>query len=82
MLTADVPTKHGLNAPGVIFDELHAQPTRELWDVLTNATGARRQPLTLALTTAGYDRTSVCWEQHDYAEKVRAGVLDDPSSSP
>ena len=67
VLSADVPTKHGLNPHGILFDELHAQPDRELWDVLTTGTGARRQPLTIAITTAGYDRTSVCWEQHEYA---------------
>jgi phage terminase large subunit-like protein len=82
VLSADVPTKHGLNAHGILFDELHAQPSRELWEVLTTATGARRQPLTIAITTAGYDRTSVCWEQHDYAVKVRDGVLTDPTFLP
>ena len=44
VLSADAPTKHGLNAHGIIFDELHVQPDRELWDVLTTATGSRRQP--------------------------------------
>ena len=48
VLSADVKTKHGLNAHGVIFDELHAQPNRDLWDVLTTATGARRNPLVVA----------------------------------
>ena len=60
VLSSDAPTKHGLNAHGVIFDELHAQPNRELWDVLTTSLGARRQPLLVAITTAGYDRQSVC----------------------
>ena len=46
VLSADAPTKHGLNPHGIIFDELHAQPSRELWDVMTSAAGARRQPLT------------------------------------
>ncbi len=79
VLSADAPTKHGLNAHGVIFDELHAQPNRELWDVLTTATGARRQPLVVAITTAGHDRESVCWEQHEYARQVLDGVIEDPS---
>ncbi|MGE5553307.1 MAG: terminase large subunit [Betaproteobacteria bacterium] len=79
VLSADAPTKHGLNAHGIIFDELHAQPNRELWDVLTTSTGAREQPLVVAITTAGYDRNSICWEQHEYAEKVLKGVIDDPS---
>lgn len=79
VLSADVPSKHGLNASGIIFDELHAQPNRELWDTLTTSTGAREQPLVIAITTAGYDRNSICWEQHEYARRVQAGVIDDPS---
>ena len=82
VLSADAFTKHGLNAHGIIFDELHAQPNRELWDVLKTSTGARRQPLVVAITTAGYDRHSICWEQHDYAEKVRDGVIQDTSFLP
>jgi phage terminase large subunit-like protein len=82
VLSADAGTKHGINAHGVIFDELHAQPTRELWDVLTTATGARRQPLILAITTAGFDKTSICWEVHDYASKVRDGILADDTFLP
>lgn len=79
VLSADAPTKHGLNAHGIIFDELHAQPNRELWDVLTTSTGAREQPLVVTITTAGYDKNSICWEQHDYARKVLDGIIDDPS---
>jgi len=79
VLSADAYTKHGLNAHGVVFDELHAQPNRELWDVLTTSTGARRQPLTVAITTAGFDRQSICWEQHEYARQVLEGVIEDPS---
>lgn len=79
VLSADAYTKHGLNAHGVIFDELHAQPNRELWDVLTTSMGARRQPMLVAITTAGYDRESVCWEQHEYARQVTSGVIDDPA---
>lgn len=79
VLSADVKTKHGLNAHGVVFDELHAQPTRELWDVLTTSVGARRQPLVVAITTAGYDRESICWEQHEYARQVFQGIIEDPS---
>lgn len=82
VLSADAYTKHGLNAHGIIFDELHAQPNRELWDVLTTSTGARAQPLTVAITTAGYDRNSICWEVHDYACKVRDGIIEDGSFMP
>jgi phage terminase large subunit-like protein len=71
--------KHGLNIHGVVLDELHEFRDRELYDVLTTGQGARRQPLTMEITTAGYDRNSVCWEQHDYAAKVRDGIIEDPS---
>lgn len=78
VLSADVPTKHGLNASAIIFDELHAQPNRDLWDVMTTSQASRRQPLLVAITTAGYDRTSICWEQHEYARQVAAGIVEDP----
>jgi phage terminase large subunit-like protein len=71
-ISADAMTKHGYNASGIVFDELHSQPNRELWDVLTTSMGARRQPLLLAITTAGFDRTSICWEQHEHATRVLA----------
>lgn len=79
VLSADAPRKHGLNPHAVIFDELHAQPSRELWDVMTSGQGARRQPLTVAITTAGFDRQSICWELFDYGRKVNARVVKDPS---
>lgn len=79
VLSADAYTKHGLNPHGVVFDELHAQPNRELWDVLTTGQGARRQPLTVAITTAGYDKTSICYELFDYGQKVQSGIVKDPS---
>jgi len=80
VLSADAPNKHGFNVHGVIFDELHAQPNRQLWDVLTRGSGAaRRQPVVFAITTAGYDRHSICWEMHEYACKVRDGIIDDPT---
>ena len=78
-LSAQAFTKHGLNAHAVIFDELHAQPNRELWDVMTTSTGARRQPLVVALTTAGYDRKSICWDIWKYALAVRDGAIKDPT---
>lgn len=79
VLSADADSKHGFNAHAIIFDELHTQPNRDLWDVLTTSTGAREQPMVVAITTAGYDRNSICWEQHEYARKVKEGIVDDPS---
>lgn len=78
-IPADAAGAHGYNAHGIVFDELHAQPNRELWDVLTTSTGAREQPMVFAITTAGFDRNSICWEQHEYARKVINGSVVDPS---
>lgn len=79
VLSSDAYTKHGLNPSGIVFDELHAQPNRELYDVLNTAMGKRAQPLMIMITTAGYDRNSICWEQHEYALRVQSGMIDDPT---
>ena len=81
-ISAEAYTKHGLNCHAVIFDELHTQPNRDLWDVLTTSTGARRQPLIMALTTAGHDRASICYEVHEYAQQVKDGIIEDPTFLP
>jgi phage terminase large subunit-like protein len=78
-LSADAGTKHGYNWSGIIFDELHTQPNRELWDTLTTGTRSRKQPLCIAISTAGYDRNSICYEQYDYAKRVAAGKVEDPT---
>src|ERR1700682_1240752 len=57
VLSAEAYTKHGLDAHGVIFDELHVQPTRELWDTMVARVRSRRQPLVFAITTAATTAT-------------------------
>lgn len=74
--------KHGLNPHAFCLDEVHAQATRELVDVLETAMGARRQPLKLYLTTPGEDVHSIEFEKHDRAEKVRDKVIADPELLP
>jgi phage terminase large subunit-like protein len=69
----------GLNVHGAVIDELHAHKTRNVVDVLDTATGARRQPLLFEITTAGYDRHSICYEHHDYSIKVLEGTVPDDS---
>ena len=81
-IPAEAAGRHGYNASAVIYDELHAAPNRDLYDVLATSTGARRQPLIFVITTAGWDRNSICWELHDYSLKVRDGIIDDPSFMP
>lgn len=78
-LSADTATKEGLNIHGLIFDELHAQKFRTMWDTLRYGGASRRQPLIIAITTAGYDRHSICYEQREYAIRVRDGIVPDDS---
>jgi phage terminase large subunit-like protein len=82
VLSADAFSKHGLNAHGIVVDELHVQPNRELVDTLVTSTGARRQPLVILITTAGYDKESVCWEYHERARQVKEGLIEDESFYP
>jgi phage terminase large subunit-like protein len=82
VLSADANSKFGYSVHGLLFDELMAQPNRLLWDALTTASGARRQPIIFAISTAGFDRHSICWEIHEYATKVLDGTVDDPSFLP
>jgi phage terminase large subunit-like protein len=84
-LSSEAYSKHGLNLSACIFDELHAQPNRDLWDVMTFGAGdARRQPIWWIITTAGDDpdRVSIGWEQHDYAERILSGDITDPTWYP
>ena len=83
VLSAESYTKHGLNVHGVVFDELHAQPNRLLYDVMTHGSGdARKQPLFFLITTAGTDRNSICWEVHQKAQDIIAGRKIDPTFYP
>lgn len=80
--SAEAYTKHGLNLSCCIFDELHAQPNRALWDVMTYEAGsARAQPIWWIITTAGDDpdRVTIGWEQHEYAASLLSGDIVDPS---
>lgn len=81
VLSAEAYSKHGINPTVVIFDELHAQPNRDLWDIMTFGAGAaRKEPLWWVITTAGDDpdRHSIGWEIHDYAKKIIDGEIHDP----
>ncbi len=83
VLSSEVATKHGLNVSACIFDELHTQPTRALYDVMTQGSGdARKQPLWFLLTTAGTDRNSICWEVHQKALDILEGRKADPRFYP
>lgn len=84
VISADAHTKHGGNAHLVLIDELHAQPNRDLYDVLATSMASqnRKQPLMVLITTADFLRESICNEQYDYASKVRDGVIEDAAYLP
>ncbi|MEN6419456.1 MAG: terminase TerL endonuclease subunit [Clostridiaceae bacterium] len=83
VLSADVANKHGFNTHGVIFDELHTQPNRRLFDVMTKGSGdARMQPLYFLITTAGDNTNSICWEVHSKAKDILDGRKTDPTFYP
>ena len=83
VLSADVANKHGFNTHGVIFDELHTQPNRKLFDVMTKGSGdARMQPLYFLITTAGDNQNSICWEVHQKAKDILDGRKTDPTFYP
>lgn len=83
VLSAETGTKHGLNVSGLIFDEIHAQPNRKLYDVLTKGSGdAREQPLFFIITTAGNDKNSICYELHTKALDIMHGRKKDHTFYP
>ncbi|MEN8292105.1 terminase TerL endonuclease subunit [Acinetobacter radioresistens] len=56
-------TKDGLNVHGAIIDELHAHKTADMYDILSNGIAAREEPLIAAISTAGDDTTSKCYQE-------------------
>lgn len=85
VLSAEAYSKHGFNVHACIFDELHAQPDRKLWDVMTKGAGdARMQPLNFVITTSGDDpdRKSIGWEIHQNAVAILTGAKHDPTWYP
>jgi len=77
-VSSDADSLDGLNIHCALVDELHAHKDGKVWQVLDTATGSRRQPLMLAITTAGFER-SICIEKYYYSEQVLTGVIDDDS---
>lgn len=75
VVSSEAGGTHGGNLHAALFDELHAQTDRELYDVVQTSFGARRQPLLISFTTAGFDRTSICYEVYEIACKVRDGII-------
>jgi phage terminase large subunit-like protein len=82
VISADAMTNHGGNISCLIFDELWVQKNRLLYEALTTGMGAREQPITYLCGTAGFDKTSLAYEKRIQAEKVRDGIIKDPTFLP
>lgn len=81
-LSADASSAHGASPHCVIFDELHTQPNHKLYEGIRTGLGFRNQPLFISMTTAGYDRNSLCWDVWQHARRVRDGLNRDPQFLP
>lgn len=81
-IPANEEASHGFDVHLVIGDELHAWRGRAMYDVLITGTGARPEPLVIFITTAGYDKLSICYKEYRYAKGVRDGKIDDPHYLP
>jgi phage terminase large subunit-like protein len=84
VLSAEAFTKEGLNPHAVIFDEVHAQPNDELWNVMALAMGARRDPIIIGITTAGVRTDSLgqdtlCNRLYQHGRQVASGEVVDPA---
>lgn len=77
VISAEAGTKHGLIPSAIIFDEVHVQPNRELWDTLTSGQMKRDESICFAFTTAGWDKNSICYELHKNAVAVNSGIMPD-----
>lgn len=79
VLSKEVGKLYGINLHGAIFDELMTQKNRELWDALTTSEGSREQSLIFCISTAGWERHSVCFEQHELTRQIAEGAAEDES---
>lgn len=76
-LAAEGSTLDGLNVHFALLDELHAHKTRAVYDVIDSARGAREQSLLWTITTAGTDRSGICYERRTHVTKILDGVITD-----
>lgn len=82
VLSSDASTKHGFRPHAIIFDELHAQKDRKLYEALSKSMKKRRQPLLIMMSHAGDDDEGICAEEYDYAKRVLSGTVNDPTFLP
>lgn len=78
VLSRESAKQFGLNLHGLIFDELMTQKSRDMWSALTTSHGAREQPILFAISTAGWEQQSICYEQHELVREIQEGTAEDP----
>jgi len=78
-LSSDSKSLDGLDTHFASLDELHAHPTREVYDLVVDSIGARSQPLVLVITTAGFNQTGICYETREYLTQILKGTVQDDS---
>lgn len=79
VVSSDAKLRQGSNPHLVVFDEVHVQPDEELWHAMLLGMVARRQPLLVGITTAGYDDASLCYRLYEHGRRVQSGEIDDPT---
>jgi len=79
VVSSESKTKHGFIPYGIIVDEVHVQPNRDLWDTTTAGQMKIDESITFAFTTAGHNKQSICYELHDKAVKINKGLITDNS---
>lgn len=78
-LSADAALQQGLKPTFVVFDEVHVQPNRQLWDAMRLGMGIWPEPMMVGITTAGFDKETLAWELYDYGRRIERGEIEDPS---
>jgi phage terminase large subunit-like protein len=82
VISSDASTKHGFRPHGIIFDEIHNQKDRNLFEALTKSMKKRRQPLLIIITHAGEDDEGIAYEEYEYAKRVLSGTVHDDTVLP
>jgi len=78
-IAAEARTQDGINPSACIFDEVHRQPSSELWSIVQMGMATRSQPLLIGITTAGDGPEGLCWDLYDYGKRVQSGEIEDSS---
>lgn len=79
VLSADAKLQQGLTPSMVIFDEVHVQPSDDLWNAMVLGMGTRRNPLMVGITTAGYGEDSLLRRLYEYGKRMSSGEIVDPT---